>query len=300
MVAEELTGNAGPANAYVEAGLAAALNLGTAVLLLIAGVLAARYAQRLVHDRLYALEKFDRTIVPFIGNLARYAILVLTFILVLSEFGVQTTSIIALLGAAGLAVGLALQGTLSNVASGMMLLFLRPFQVGHYIEAGGTSGTVDEIGLFVTSLRTPQNILRVVPNSKIFGGIIANYNAFDRMRVDLEVGISYDAGIARATEVLHNVIAGEPRFLTDPAPRVITRALADSSVNLELRAWVVQDDFFSVRSDLTTAVKNALDAADISIPYPHRQIVMAPGTADTPAAPKAGKTARRAGSKRAA
>lgn len=268
-------------NALFDTALSMALNFGTAVLLLIAGFLAARYAQRFVHARLYALPKFDRTLVPFLGSIARYAILTLTFILVLSEFGVQTASIIAVLGAAGLAVGLALQGTLSNVASGIMLLVLRPFQVGHYIEAAGTSGTVEEIGLFVTSLRTPQNVRRIVPNSAVFGGMIANYNAFETMRVDLEVGISYDDRIDDAKAALQDIIAANDQILTEPAPQVITKLLADSSVNLEVRAWVKQSDFFATRFTLMTAVKNGFDEAGISIPYPHRQIIMtAPDTAD--------------------
>lgn len=263
--------------------LAMALNFGTAILLLVAGCLAARFAQRFVHQRLYALKNFDRTLVPFVGSLARYTVLILTFILVLSEFGVQTTSIIAVLGAAGLAVGLALQGTLSNVASGIMLLVLRPFQVGHYVEAAGTSGTIEEIGLFVTSLKTPQNVRRIVPNSAIFGGLIANYNAFETMRVDLEVGISYDDSIEAAKSALFEIANQTDTILNEPAPQVVTKLLADSSVNLELRAWVRQQDFFSTRFHLMTAVKNGFDEAGVSIPYPHRQIVMTPSQNEQPA-----------------
>ncbi len=288
----------GDATAFAEAGLSVALNLSTAIVLLIAGFLVSRYVQRFIQNRLYALKQFDRTLVPFIASIARYSILILTFILVLSEFGVQTTSIIAVLGAAGLAVGLALQGTLSNVASGIMLLVLRPFQVGHYIEAGGTSGTVDEIGLFVTMLRTPQNIRRVVPNSAIFGGLIANYNAFDRMRIDLEVGISYDDKIADAKAVLLDIVTRDERFLDEPKPQVVTKLLADSSVNLEIRAWVAQSNYFSVRFDLMSEIKGRFDAAGITIPYPHRQVVIT--EEKSTAAPVRKTPSRRAKTKRAA
>lgn len=270
---------------WVDQGMAIAFNLTTAIVLLVAGFVMAGWAQRLVRQRLYALKTFDRTLVPFISSIVRYAILVITFVLVLSEFGVQTASIIAVLGAAGLAIGLALQGTLSNVASGIMLLILRPFQVGHYIEAGGTSGTVQQIGLFMTELKTPQNVLRHVPNSAVFGDVISSYNAFPEMRVDLEIGISYDADISAAREVMLKVVAADDRFLQTPAPQVITKALADSSVNLEIRAWVAQDDFFATRFDLTREVKVALDAAEISIPYPHRQLLFPPDSASV-AAPR--------------
>jgi len=270
----ELTPTREQASALFDTGLGMALNLGTAIALLIVGYIAAGFVQRFVQRKLLALPHFDATMVPFLSSVARGAILTLTFILVLSEFGVQTASIIAVLGAAGLAVGLALQGTLSNVASGIMLLVLRPFHVGNYIEAAGTSGTVDEIGLFVTTLRTPQNIVRVVPNSAIFGGMIANYNARETMRVDLEVGISYDDKIDQAKSVLRDVVAAEPRFLAEPPAQVVTKTLADSSVNLEIRAWVKQADYFGVRFDLLTAIKDAFDAEGVSIPYPHRQVIM--------------------------
>ena len=275
----------GDQRALWQTGLGMALNLGTAIALLIAGFVLAGIAARLVSRRLLALPKFDRTLVPFLANVVRYAILVLTGILVLSEFGVQTASIIAVLGAAGLAIGLALQGTLSNVASGLMLLILRPFQVGHYVEAGGTAGTVDEIGLFMTALRTPQNVRRYVPNATIFSGVITNYNACEEMRVDLEIGVAYSDDLAKAQRVMLDVLAAEARILETPAPSVITKALGDSAVVLEARAWVRQADFFMTRFDLTEAMKVALDGAEISIPFPHRQVIVS-GAVPSEAAPR--------------
>ncbi|MGH1349811.1 MAG: mechanosensitive ion channel family protein [Methyloligellaceae bacterium] len=250
------------------------LSLVTAIIVLIAGFFAARFASRLIRSRMEKVEKIDKTLIPVVAQLSHYTILIFTLILVLAEFGIQTTSIIAVLGAAGLAIGLALQGTLQNVAAGIMLLIIRPFQVGDYIEAGGASATVDEIGLFMTRMHTAQGIFIAVPNSKIWSDTIVNYSKRAVRRLDIHVGISYDDDIDHAIEVLTGLIQQEERILNRPEPRVIVKALGESSVDLEIRAWAKGADFWATRFDLMRAIKYRLDEEDISIPYPHRQVIM--------------------------
>ena len=259
---------------YFEAGLSYGLSLLTAIALIVAGLTLARWAHRAIRTKLGRIKGFDETMIPFVAQMARYAIYVITAILVLSEFGVQTASIIAVLGAAGLAIGLALQGTLQNVASGIMLLVLRPYRVGDYIEGGGAAGTVDEIGLFMTRMTTPQNIFIAVPNSKLFGDTIVNYSRNPHRRMELVVGISYDDDIDKALDVLKRVVSGHKRVLKRPAPQVFVKALGESSVDLEIRAWARRAEFWDVYRELTRRVKYALDEAGITIPYPHRQIVV--------------------------
>ncbi|MEE9587923.1 MAG: mechanosensitive ion channel domain-containing protein [Hyphomicrobiaceae bacterium] len=260
--------------AFLEGGLSYALNLVTAILIIVAGSICAGWVYRGIRARLSSVEGFDATLIPIIAQVGRYFIYILTLVLVLAEFGVQTTSIIAVLGAAGLAIGLALQGTLQNVASGLMLLLLRPYRIGDYVEAGGTAGTVDEIGLFMTRMHTPQNLFVAVPNSKVFGDTIVNYSMRAQRRLDLLVGISYDDDIDKAVKVLESLVGADERFLKKPAPLVIVKALGDSSVDLEIRAWVRRAQYMEVYWDTVRAVKYALDDAGISIPYPHRQIVV--------------------------
>ena len=269
----------------VDAGVSYALSLSSAIIILIVGFILAGWVARMIRRRLSSISRFDRTLIPVLAQIARYAILAFTLILVLAEFGVQTTSIIALLGAAGLAVGLALQGTLQNVAAGLMLIFIRPFRVGDYIEASGTGGTVDEIGLFMTRLHTPQGIFVAVPNSGIWSDTIHNYTKRPHRRADLTFGISYDDDIDKARDIIMGLVEKEERILSEPkAPIVIVRALGDSSVDLQLRAWTRRQDFWDVTFEMTRAVKYALDEAGVSIPYPHRQVVMTPPATDMPQA----------------
>lgn len=262
------------ATSWAQTGLPYALSLTTAIIILIAGFLAARFVSRLVKHRLEQLHKVDKTLIPVLAQLSHYTILVFTIILVLAEFGIQTTSIIAVLGAAGLAIGLALQGTLQNVAAGIMLLIIRPFQVGDYIEAAGSGGTVDEIGLFMTRMHTAQGIFIAVPNSKIWSDTITNYSKRALRRMDLLVGISYDDDIDKAVKALHDLIEAEDRILNKPEPMVIVKNLGESSVDLEIRAWIRVKDFWAVKFEMTKSVKYKLDREGISIPYPHRQVVM--------------------------
>lgn len=206
------------------------------------------------------------------GNIVRYAVLVLVLIAVLSKFGIQTTSIIAVLGAAGIAVGLALQGALSNVAAGILLLVLRPFRVGDFIDADGISGTVDEIGLFATQMRTAEGVYQMVPNSQLTGRTIRNFSRLETRRVDIVVGISYDDDIDRASDILLSLMTGDERVLADPAPQVMVTELGDSSVNLTMRCWTRIENYWPLLFDLTKQSKTAIEAEGMSIPFPQREV----------------------------
>jgi small conductance mechanosensitive channel len=216
--------------------------------------------------------EMDETLERFLTSLFYYLILTMAAVAALGMMGIQMASVLTLLGAAGLAVGLALQGTLSNVASGVMLLIFRPFKVGDYVDAGGTAGTVDSVGLFVTKLNTPDNVLIVVPNSSIYGGTIRNFSAHPVRRNDMVVGISYDDDIGLAIQVIRSVLDADERVLSDPEPLVAVSELGDSSVNLVVRPWCKASDYWSLRFDLTRAFKERLEAAGCSIPYPQRDV----------------------------
>jgi small conductance mechanosensitive channel len=214
----------------------------------------------------------DSTLVPFLSSAVYYLALTVVVLAVLNLFGIQTASVIAVLGAAGLAVGLAMQGTLANFASGVMLLVFRPFKVGDYVEAGGTAGSVKEIGVFSTVLHTPDNVKITVPNSAIYGSTIKNYSANDTRRNDLVIGISYGDDIAQALETIRKVLASDSRVLEEPEPVVAVAELADSSVNLVVRPWCRSSDYWPLRFDLTQGLKEALEAAGCSIPFPQRDV----------------------------
>jgi small conductance mechanosensitive channel len=214
----------------------------------------------------------DETLIEFLSGLARAAILAFTLIAVLSKLGVQTTSFVAVLGAAGLAVGLALQGSLGNFASGVLLLIFRPFKKGEYVEAAGTAGVIQEIGIFVTTLFTPDNKKVIIPNSQITGGVITNYSANDTRRVDLMAGIGYSDDIPKAKAVLKRILAEHELVLDDPAPIVELASLGDSSVNIHVRPWVKAPDYWRVHFDVTEAIKMEFDREGISIPFPQRDV----------------------------
>ena len=253
------------------------LSLVTAIVILIAGNMLAGWVSRTIVSRLQSIKRFDKTLIPVLSQISRYGILIFTFILVLAEFGIQTTSIIAVLGAAGLAIGLALQGTLQNVAAGMMLLFLRPFKVGDFIETGAGTGTVDEIGIFMTRMRTAQGLFVAAPNSKIWSGSITNFSKLPNRRIDLVVGISYDDDIDKARALILKLAQGDELVLEKPEPVVNVTNLGDSSVDLELRAWTKRQDYWNARWGIIRDVKYALDKAGISIPYPHMQVISEKG-----------------------
>jgi small conductance mechanosensitive channel len=214
----------------------------------------------------------DPTLVPFLASMVYYLAIAVVVIAVLNLFGVQTTSLIAVLGAAGLAVGLALQGTLSNFASGVMLLSFRPFKVGEYVDVGGTAGTVAEIGLFTCRLNTPDNVQIIVPNSDVYGQTIRNYAANPTRRNDLIIGISYDDDIGKAMETIEKVVTSDERVLKDPETVIAVLELGDSSVNIVVRPWCTKEDYWNLRFDLTRRIKEELEAAGCSIPFPQRDV----------------------------
>jgi small conductance mechanosensitive channel len=242
-----------------------------AILILIIGRIAAGWIRRLVRK---GLEKrgTDPAIIGFVAGLSYYLVLIFTVLAVLSKFGVETASFVAVLGAAGFAIGFAMQGSLGNFAAGIMLLVFRPYNIGDYVEVSGVSGTVREMGLFVTNLTTPDNVRVIVPNGKIFGDIIKNYSAEDLRRVDLVFGIGYGSSIEQATATLKELMAADPRILAEPEPQIAVNELADSSVNFVARPWVKKEDYWAVRFDLTERVKAAFDEKGIEIPFP--QVVM--------------------------
>lgn len=238
-----------------------------AVIVLVVGWALSRTLSRAVSRMLPNTRAFDDTITPLISQLVRYSVLLITLIIVLSQFGVQTTSILAVLGAAGLAIALALQGTLANIASGVMLIWLRPIAVGEYIDGEGLAGTVVEIGLFGVRLLTADGVYVFAPNSKLWAAAITNYSRESRRRLDINVGIAYDADIAKAREVLMDMARGEERVLPDPEPVVYVSELASSSVNLILRCWVATSDYWPVRFQFIENAKLGLDKANVEIPF---------------------------------
>lgn len=242
-----------------------------AVAVLVLGWIAAGLVRRAIRR---ALERaaVDTTLRPFVAGLVYYGVLAVVGVAVLSLFGIQTASLVAVLGAAGLAVGFALQGTLSNFASGVMLLLFRPLKVGDYVEVAGTDGSVIEIGIFSTVLNSPDNVRLVVPNSKIYGDTIKNYHGFDTRRVDLVIGIGYDDDIGLAIETIHSVLGDDDRVLPEPEPVIAVHELGDSSVNLVVRPWCDVSEYWPLRWDLTRRLKEELEAAGCSIPYPQRDV----------------------------
>jgi len=214
----------------------------------------------------------DPTLVKFLRNALQVLLLILVIVAALGTLGINTTSFAAILGAAGLAVGLALQQNMSNIGSGVVLLFLKPFKVGDFVEAGGNSGIVEEIGIITTTLKTPDNVRIFVPNSSITSGTIKNYSAEPIRRIDLVVGISYDDDIKKAKEILLKILEEDERILKEPAPSVFVAELADSSINLAVRPWVKKEDYWPVRGDLLERIKERFDEEGISIPYPQMDV----------------------------
>lgn len=245
-----------------------ALSVIGAVLILIVGWTMSRLMGRWVRSLLTRTHRVDPTVVGFFSIFVRYAVLVVVVIMVLGQFGVQTASIITALGAAGLAIGLALQGTLQNIAAGIMLLILRPFRVGEYIDAGGLSGTVQEIGLFATELKTVDGLFRMAPNSLLWNVPVTNYSRRAERRHDLVIGIGYEDDIESAQSVLMDLAGAEVRILADPEPWAFVSELGDSAVSVTLRYWTKSGDWWDTSRDMTKAAKIAFDKNGISIPFP--------------------------------
>lgn len=253
-----------------------ALDLGASVLsalfLVIIGWIVAGWVHRGVRRGLGRIDRMDPTLSAVVASIARYFILITLLIMVLAQFGVQTASILAAIGALGLAVGLALQGTLANIASGVMLLFLRPFGVGDYVNANGHEGTIEEIGLFTTEMTTFDGIYQTVPNAGLWGGRIINFTRNPTRRHDIVIGIHYADDIGQAQQVLLDVLAVDERVLRDPEPQILVRELADSSVNLGMRFWTSGDNFWPANFELRKQAKLALDRNGITIPFPQRDV----------------------------
>ncbi|GAB5379208.1 MAG: small-conductance mechanosensitive channel MscS [Aliiglaciecola sp.] len=225
-----------------------------------------------VFGKVMARSKYDDMLVDFLKSILTAILMLFVIIASLNELGVNTTSLVAILGAAGLAIGLSLQGSLQNFAAGVMLLVFRPFARGDFVEAGGTAGVVKDITIFTTLMTTPDNKEIIVPNGAIYGGNIVNFSAKETRRVDMVVGIAYDADLKKAKEILLEMVAADERILKDPAPTVAVSELADSSVNFVVRPWVKSADFWAVKFDFTEAVKLRFDQEGIGIPFPQMDV----------------------------
>lgn len=248
-------------------------NIAMALIILILGFTVAGWMSRTVRKVLSKSGKVDPIVVGFFASFIRYAIIGFTFVAVLAEFGIETTSIIAVFGAAGLAIGLALQGTLSHLAAGVMLLFFRPFKIGDFVEVGTITGTVKDITLFTTDLATLDNKKVIVPNGNIWGNPITNYNANGTRRCETVMGISYSDDISKAQNVMRDLISGDSRVMDDPALNIVVSSLGDSSVNLTAYYWTQSSDFFATRMDMNKRLKEAFDREGIDIPFPHRTVI---------------------------
>jgi len=258
-------------NAFLEKVIELATTWGIRIVgalfaLLLAWIVAAWARRRTL--RVLEARAFDPALSKFFASLLRYAILVGAVLGVLGVFGVETTSFAAVIGAAGLAIGLAFQGTLSNFAAGVMLLVFRPFRIGDFVAVAGIKGTVQEIDLFTTDLTTVDNRRLVVPNSKIFGEVIENFTHHDTRRVDVSVGVEYGADVDRTRAVLEAMVPSIPKVLQDPAPQVFLAELGASSVAWQIRVWTRTDDFWDVHQATVRAAKAALEAAGLTIPFP--------------------------------
>ncbi len=247
------------------------LRIVTTVLILVVGRWAAKFLRNMAKN-LMTRSNVDTTLVVFVGNLAYVALLAFVILAALAQLGIQTTSFIAVIGAAGLAVGLALQGSLANFAAGVLMLIFRPFQVGDFIEGAGVSGIVEEIHIFTTQLRTPDNKTIIIPNARITGDNITNYTKKETRRVDLVVGVGYGDDIGKVKRVVAEVLDDDERILKEPAPTIAVLEMGESSVNFVVRPWVRTGDYWNVLFDTTEALKRRFDAEGISIPFPQRDV----------------------------
>ena len=245
-----------------------------AVVILIVGWVASSWAAHTIRKIAVRSEHVDVMLGSFLASLARYGIIAVTVLAVLAKFGVQTASLVAVLGATGLAIALALQGTLGHIAAGVMILFFRPFKVGQYVEVAGQAGTVKAVTLFTTELATPDNIQILVPNGQVWDTTLRNFSHYETRRIEIILGIDCGDDIDKAVASVRAVIDAEPRILAAPESLVVVGALGTSSVDLSIRIWTKRDDFFDTKVDLTKALKERMDADGISIPYPHQTLII--------------------------
>ncbi len=255
----------------VEYAVAFGLKILAAIAIFIFGRIGVRIVTGVVR-RLMVRNEADITLTKFVVSLTRITLLTLVVVAAIRALGVEVTSFVAILGAAGLAIGFALQGSLANFAAGVMLMIFRPFKAGDYVEAGGTAGAVEAVQIFSTILKTPDNKRVIIPNSKITGDNIVNYSAMEQRRIDLVFGIGYGDDIKKAKEILEKILGEDDRILKDPAPTVAVSELADNSVNFVVRPWVKTADYWAVYFALTEKVKLTFDSEGISIPFPQRDV----------------------------
>ncbi len=243
--------------------------VGSAALILIVGLWLAFFISKIVRKRALEHPRIDATLGAFLSQMIRYALIILVLIVVLQQFGVQTTSLVAVLGASALAIGLALQGTLTNVASGIMIAIIRPYHLGDYVEVNGKEGIVTDLDLFFTRLRSPEERIVLVPNGQVAANPIVNYSKKGRRRCIILIGIGYDDDIDRALEIMRTIMAGDARAMSDPPAWFGLKELGDFSVNVEGRVWISTDVHRAYKSDMTKLIKEAFDREGIEIPYPH-------------------------------
>ena len=248
-------------------------NLAAAIAAIVITLFASRFVKSWIAKLGFRYEQLDDTLFVFLSKFAQVVVLAVGSVFVLNSFGVQTTSIVALLGAAGLAVGLALQGTLSNFAAGIMLIVFRPFKRGDYVSVSGQSGTVKEISIFTTELGTPDNLQIIVPNGQVWGAPITNFSAYGTRRLDVTFGVAYASDLKQVEEVLAQIIAADKRIHQDPAPVIKVSNLNQSSVDFVVRIWCDSSDLWTLRLDLNRQVKDNFDAQKIEIPFPTTTIV---------------------------
>ncbi len=257
-------------SALVTMGVEWGMRAVYAAIILVVGLWLAFFLSGLVQKRLRKSHRLDRTIGAFLGGMVRYVLVAVVIIAVLQKFGVQTTSLVAMLGAAALAVGLALQGVLRDIASGVLIVMFRPFRLGDFVDIGGKQGTVQDISLFYTAMNTIDNRRVIIHNSRAWGDVIENFTANPVRRIDLTVGISYSDDIDHAIAVVEQVCAEYIAIHKDPAPQVAVRSLGDSSVDLVVRCWTATETYTATLWELTKRIKQAFDAQGVSIPFPHQ------------------------------
>jgi small conductance mechanosensitive channel len=243
--------------------------IGSAALILVVGLWLAFFLSKLARKKALEHPRIDPTLGTFLSVMVRYALIILVIIIVLQQFGVQTTSLVAVLGASALAIGLALQGTLTNVASGIMLAIIRPYHIGDFVEINGRDGTVIDLDLFFTRLRSPDEQVILVPNGQVTANPIVNHTQKGRRRCVITIGIGYEDDIDQALQVMKDIMAGDPRAIDEPPPWFRLKDLGDYSVNIQGRAWVPAEQHGRYKSEMTKLIKEAFDREGIDMPYPH-------------------------------
>jgi small conductance mechanosensitive channel len=255
----------------IDLGIDLGIRAATALAIFLVGKFLIRLLVNAI-TRVMQAQDIDKTLMTFVGNLVRISLMVVVVIAAIGALGVETTSFIAIFGAAGLAVGLALQGSLSNFASGVLIVLFRPYRVGDFIEAAGIAGAVEQVQILTTVLRTGDNKQIIVPNSQIMNSIITNYSAKDTRRIDMVVGVSYSDDLDKVRKTIAALVAAEDRILDEPPVTIAVSELAESSVNFVVRPWVTTADYWNVRFDLTEAIKKRFDLEGISFPFPQRDV----------------------------